>query len=42
MLGNSLIGAVKLTKNADSDKYKYSGYGVNILAGTGSDACGRF
>ena len=25
MLGNSLFGAGKLTKNADSDKYKYSG-----------------
>ena len=26
MLGNSLFGAVKLTKNADSDKHKYYGY----------------
>ena len=25
-LGNSLFGAVKLTKNADFDKHKYSGY----------------
>ena len=25
--GNSLFGTVKLTKNADSDKYKYSCYG---------------
>ena len=23
---NCLIGSVKLTKNADSDKYSYSGY----------------
>ena len=27
-LGNSSFGAVKLTKNADPDKYKYSGYGI--------------
>ena len=26
MLGNSLLGIVKLTKNADSDKHKYYGY----------------
>ena len=25
-LGNCLFGSVKLTKNADLDKYKYSGY----------------
>ena len=24
------IGAVTLTKNADSDKYKYSGYGTGF------------
>ena len=36
VLGNSLVGAVKLTKNVDPDKYKYSGYG------TGCDACGSF
>ena len=35
-LGNSLFGAVKLTKNADFDKYKYSGYGI------GFDAHGNF
>ena len=33
-LGNSLIGAVKLTKNANFDKHKYSEYGI------GFDACG--
>ena len=26
-LGNCLFGSVKLTKNADLDKYKYTGYG---------------
>ena len=28
-----MLGAVSLTKNADIDKYKYSGYGIafNIL-----------
>ena len=35
-LGNSLIGAVKLTKNADLDMYSYSGYGIRL------DACGFF
>ena len=25
---NSLFGAVKLTKNTDPDKYRYSGYGI--------------
>ena len=29
-LENCLFGAVKLTKNADSDKYKYSGYGIGF------------
>ena len=29
-LGNSLFGAVKLVKNADIDKYKYSGYGIGL------------
>ena len=32
MLRNSLFGAVKLTKNADFDKYKYSGYGIGFYA----------
>ena len=30
-LGNSLFGAVKLTKNADSNKYSYSGYGSKFF-----------
>ena len=29
-LGNSLYGSVKLTKNPDFDKYKYSGYGIGF------------
>ena len=29
-LENYLFGAVKLTINADADKYKYSGYGVGF------------
>ena len=29
-LGNCLFGSVKLTKNADLDKYKYSGYGIGF------------
>ena len=36
MLKDSLIGSVKLNKNSDLDKYKYSGYGI------GFDASGRF
>ena len=35
-VGNSLFGAVKLSKNADPDKYSYSGYGI------GFDACRTF
>ena len=35
-LENCLFGAVKLTKNADVDKYKYSGYGI------GFDSRGNF
>ena len=27
-LQNCLFGSVKLTKNADPDKYKYSGYAI--------------
>ena len=30
MLGNSLLGAVKLAKNAHFNKYKYSGYGIGF------------
>ena len=33
LLGNSLFGAVKLTKNADPDKYEYSGYGIGFDTG---------
>ena len=29
-LNNCLFGFVKLTKNADQDKYKYSGYGIGL------------
>ena len=29
-LQNCLLGAVKLTKNSDIDKYQYSGYGVGF------------
>ena len=29
-LGNCLFGVVKLTKNTDPDKYKYSGYGLGF------------
>ena len=29
-LENSLFSAVKLAKNADIDKYKYSGYGIGF------------
>ena len=35
-LGNSLFGAVKMTKNTAIDKYSYSGYGI------GFDARGSF
>ena len=30
MLVNCLFEAVSLTKNADIDKYKYSGYGIEF------------
>ena len=32
-LVNRLFGAVTLTKNADIDKYKYSGYGIGFDRG---------
>ena len=32
-LENCLFGAVKLIKNADVDKYKYSGYGIGFNSG---------
>ena len=35
-LGNYLFGSVKLTKNADLDKYKYNSYGI------GFDSCSEF
>ena len=31
-LGDCLFGAVKLTKNADLNKYGYSGYGIDLDA----------
>ena len=30
MLVNCLYGSVKLTKNADLDKYKYTGYAIGF------------
>ena len=33
-LGNCLFGSVKLTKNADLDKYKYSGYSTELDSGS--------
>ena len=30
-LGNYLFGSVKLNKNADLDKYKYTGYGIGLI-----------
>ena len=35
-LKNFLFGSVKLTKNTDTDKYKYSDYGI------GFDSCSEF
>ena len=35
-LNNCLCGSVKLTKNGDPDRYKYSGYGI------GFDYCSKF
>ena len=29
-LENCLLGAIKITKNSDVDKYKYSGYGIGF------------
>ena len=29
-LGNCLFGSVKVTKNADPDQYKYTGYGIRL------------
>ena len=42
-LENCLFEAVKLTKNADIDKYKYRGYGIGLDArGSSSFPKGRF
>ena len=42
-LENSLFGAAKLLKNADIDKYKYSGYGNGFdMKGTFSFPTDRF
>ena len=30
-LGNSLFGAVKLLKTANTDNYKYYGYGLDLI-----------
>ena len=30
-LGNSLLGAAKLTKNADPDRYSFSGYVLDLM-----------
>ena len=43
VLENYLFGAVKLVKNADIDKYKYSGYGISFdRRGTFSFPTGGF
>ena len=34
-LNDCLFGAVKLTKNADTDRYKYSGYGIGFDSQSG-------
>ena len=31
ILGSCFFGAVNLTKNADPDKYGYSGYGIGLM-----------
>ena len=30
-LGNCMFGSVKVTKNADPDKYAYTGYGIGSV-----------
>ena len=43
-LENCLFGAVRLTKNADIDRYKYSGYGIGLNRHgkfTFGNGCGR-
>ena len=39
---NCLFGVVNLTKNADIDKYKYSGYGIGFGRGNVYSAGNRF
>ena len=42
-LGNSLFGSVKLVKNIDIDKCKYSGYGIGFdMKGSFSFLAGEF
>ena len=50
-LENCLFGAVSLTKNADINKYKYSGYGIGFdrhgflphpISGTGRNLWSRY
>ena len=41
-LGNSLFGVVKLTKNADRNYYKYSGYGIGFDSGRSFTYGNRF
>ena len=42
-LENCLFGAIKITKNSDIDKYKYSGYGIGFDSkGTFSHPNGSF
>ena len=38
-LGNTLFRAAEFTKNADSDKYKYSGYGIGFDASESFSLC---
>ena len=40
-LKNCLFGAVTLTKNADIDKYRYSGYGIGFDRRSSSSFLGK-
>ena len=42
VLKNSLLDAVKLVKNADFDKHKYSGYGIRFDRHETSSVAKRF
>ena len=33
-LGKCLLGSIKLTKNADLEKYKYTGYSIGFGSGS--------